>query len=67
MDEINNNMIQLYASLNKLSLNRMIEKVSNFKKKTHTTKTQMKSNLKCLCYCQSTFQSKENYEGKRET
>lgn len=33
MDEINNNMIQLYASLNKLGLNRMIEKVSNLKKK----------------------------------
>lgn len=27
----------------------------------------MKSNLKCSYYYQSTFQSKENYEDKRET
>lgn len=33
MDEINNNVIQLYAFLTKLTLNRMIEEVSNLKKK----------------------------------
>lgn len=46
MDEINNNMIQLYASLNKLSLNRMIEKVSNLKKNTyHKNTNEIKSEV----------------------